>query len=30
MIDMIKFHGGKIIEIEVFLQDTRALIDTLD
>ena len=29
MIDMIKFRNGKIIEIEVFLQDTRALIDTL-
>jgi ketosteroid isomerase-like protein len=29
MIDMIKFRGGKIIEVEVFLQDTKALLDTL-
>jgi ketosteroid isomerase-like protein len=29
MIDMIKFRDGKIVEIEVFLQDTGALIDTL-
>jgi ketosteroid isomerase-like protein len=29
MIDMIKFRDGKIVEVEVFLQDTGALIDTL-
>jgi ketosteroid isomerase-like protein len=29
MIDMIKFRGGKIVEVEVFLQDTKALLDTL-
>lgn len=30
MIDMIKFRGGKIVEVEAFLQDTKALLDTLD
>ena len=30
MIDMIKFRAGKIVEVEVFLQDTKALLDTLD
>jgi ketosteroid isomerase-like protein len=29
MMDMIKFRGGKIVEVEVFLQDTKALLDTL-
>jgi hypothetical protein len=30
MIDMLRFRDGKIIEVEVFLQDTKALLDTLD
>jgi ketosteroid isomerase-like protein len=30
MIDMIRFRDGKIVEVEAFLQDTKALLDTLD
>ncbi len=30
MIDLIKFRAGKIVEVEAFLQDTKALLDTLD
>jgi len=30
MIDLIKFRDGKIVEVEAFLQDTKALLDTLD
>jgi ketosteroid isomerase-like protein len=30
MIDLMKFRHGKIVEVEVFLQDTKALLDTLD
>jgi ketosteroid isomerase-like protein len=30
MIDMLRFRDGKIIEVEVFLQDTKTLLDTLD
>jgi ketosteroid isomerase-like protein len=29
MIDLIRFRQGKIVEVEVFLQDTKALLDTL-
>lgn len=29
MIDLMRFRDGKIIEVEVFLQDTKALLDTL-
>jgi ketosteroid isomerase-like protein len=29
MIDLMRFQDGKIIEVEVFLQDTKALLDTL-
>jgi uncharacterized protein len=29
MIDLLRFQDGKIIEVEVFLQDTKALLDTL-
>ncbi len=30
MIDLMRFRRGKIVEVEVFLQDTKALLDTLD
>jgi ketosteroid isomerase-like protein len=30
MIDMLRFRDGKVIEVEAFLQDTKALLDTLD
>jgi ketosteroid isomerase-like protein len=30
MVDMLRFRDGKIVEVEVFLQDTKALLDTLD
>jgi ketosteroid isomerase-like protein len=30
MIDLITFRDGKIVEVEAFLQDTKALLDTLD
>jgi ketosteroid isomerase-like protein len=30
MIDLMRFRHGKIVEVEVFLQDTKALLDTLD
>ena len=30
MIDMLRFRDGKVIEVEVFLHDTKALLDTLD
>lgn len=29
MIDMLRFRDGRIVEVEVFLQDTKALLDTL-
>ena len=29
MIDLIRFRQGKIVEVEVFLQDTKTLMDTL-
>jgi hypothetical protein len=29
MIDLIRFRQGKVIEVEVFLQDTNTLMDTL-
>jgi ketosteroid isomerase-like protein len=29
MIDLITFRDGKIVEVEAFLQDTKALLDTL-
>jgi ketosteroid isomerase-like protein len=30
MIDMLRFRDGKVIEVEAFVQDTKALLDTLD
>jgi ketosteroid isomerase-like protein len=30
MIDLITFRHGQIVEVEAFLQDTKALLDTLD
>jgi uncharacterized protein len=30
MIDLITFRQGQIVEVEAFLQDTKALLDTLD
>jgi ketosteroid isomerase-like protein len=30
MIDLITFRQGKIVEVEAFLQDTKALLDTLE
>ena len=29
MIDMLRFKDGKIVEVEPFLHDTKALLDTL-
>jgi ketosteroid isomerase-like protein len=29
MIDLIRFEDGRMVEVEVFLQDTKALLDTL-
>jgi ketosteroid isomerase-like protein len=30
MVDMLRFRDGKVVEVEAFLQDTKALLDTLD
>jgi ketosteroid isomerase-like protein len=30
MIDLLRFRDGKVIEVEAFLHDTKALLDTLD
>jgi ketosteroid isomerase-like protein len=30
MIDLIRFRGGRIVDIEVFVQDTKSLLDTLE
>ena len=30
MIDLMRFRDGRIVEIEVFLHDTKVLLDTLD
>ncbi len=29
MIDLLRFRGGRIVEIEAFVQDTKVLLDTL-
>jgi ketosteroid isomerase-like protein len=29
MIDLIRFRGGRIVEVEAFIHDTKALLDTL-
>lgn len=29
MIDLLRIHGGRVVEVEAFVQDTQALLDTL-